>query len=88
MLVCTFLCPFLHDYDVNKQTTTKFSGSLFLNLAMVASNSTPGGLHLTRGKSVGIIPRNNSNSERTQIHFLRDVLVTVASLDVKVPYVL
>ena len=85
MLVCTFLCPFLHDYDVNKQTTTKFSGSLFLNLAMVPSNSTPGGLHLTRGTSVGIIP---IKSERTQIHFLRDVLVAVASLDVKVPYVL
>ena len=85
MLVCTFLCPFLHDYDVNKQTTTKFSGSLFLNLAMVPSNSTPGGLHLTRGTSVGIIP---IKSERTQIHFIRDVLVAVASLDVKVPYVL
>ena len=76
MLVCTFLCPFLHDYDVNKQTTTKFSGSLFLNLAMVPSNSTPGGLHLTRGTSVGIIP---IKSERTQIHFIRDVLVAVAS---------
>ena len=89
MLVCTFLCPFLHDYDVNKQTTTKFSGSLFLNLAMVPSNSTPGGLHLTRGKSVAgsveIIP---IKTERTQIHFLRDVLVAVASLDLKVPYVL
>ena len=59
--------------------------SLFLNLAMVPSNSTPGGLHLTRGKSVGIIP---IKTERTQIHFLRDVLVAVASLDLKVPYVL
>ena len=52
---------------------------------MVPSNSTPGGLNLTRSKSVGIIP---IKTERTQIHFLRDVLVAVASLDVKVPYVL
>ena len=62
---------------------TKFS--LFLNLAMVPSNSTPGGLHLTRSKSVGIIA---IKTERTQIHFLSDVLVAVASLDLKVPYVL
>ena len=52
---------------------------------MVPSNSTPGGLNLTRSKSAGIIP---IKTERTQIHFLSDVLVAVASLDVKVPYVL
>ena len=49
---------------------------------MVPSNSTPGGLHLTRSKSVGIIA---IKTERTQIHFLSDVLVAVASLDLKVP---
>ena len=52
---------------------------------MVPSNSTPGWLHLTRSKSVGIIA---IKTERTQIHFLSDVLVAVASLDLKVPYVL
>ena len=51
-LFCTFLCPFLHDYNVNmpnfafyggrKQATTKFL-LLFLYLDMVPRNSTPGG---------------------------------------------
>ena len=49
---CTFLCPSLHDYDVNipnfafcgvrKQATTKIF-FLFLHLDMVLENSTPGG---------------------------------------------
>ena len=51
---CTFLCPFLHDNDVNmanfefyggrKQATTKFYFSYcLLYLDMVPRNSTPGG---------------------------------------------
>ena len=32
-------------------------------------------------------PNNNNKNERTQIHFLSDVLVAVASLDRKVPNV-
>ena len=51
-----------------------------------ARNSTPGEFaNIWQSKSVGIIA---IKTERTQIHFLRDVLVAVASLDLKVPYVL
>ena len=47
---------------------------------------TPGGFaYIWQSKSVGIIALK---TERTQIHFLSDVLVAVASLDLKVPYVL
>ena len=50
---------------------------------MVPRNSTPGGYAcIWLSKWVGTIP---IKTERTQIHFLRDVLIAVASLDRKVP---
>ena len=49
---------------------------------MVPRNSTPGGFtYIWQSKRVGIIA---IKTERTQIHFLSDVLVAVASLDRKV----
>ena len=46
-------------------------------------NSAPGGFaYIWQSKWVGIIAIKN---ERTQIHFLSDVLIAVASLDLKVP---
>ena len=57
--------------------------SLFLNLDMVPRNSSPGGFaYIGQSESVGIIA---IKTERTQIHFLSDVLVAVASLDLTVP---
>ena len=82
-LFCTFLCPFLHDYDVNmanfafyggrKRATTKFYFSYcLLYLDMVPSNSTPGGFaSIWQSEWVGIIA---IKTERKQIHFLSDVL--------------
>ena len=53
---------------------------------MVPWNSASGGFAYNwQSKWVGIIA---IKTERTQIHFLSDVLVAVASLDLKVPYVL
>ena len=50
---------------------------------MVPRNSTPGGFaYIRQSKWVGIIA---IKTERTQIHFLSDVLINVASLDLKVP---
>ena len=83
--------PSLHGYDVKlpnfvfcgerKQATTKFNFDL-LNLNMVPWNSTSGGLaKIWQSKWVGII---TIRTERRQIHFLSDVLVAVASLDLKV----
>ena len=79
--------PFLHDYDVKmpnfafyggrKQATTKFYFSFW------ARNSASGGFAYNwQSKLVEIIA---IKTERTQIHFLSDVLVAVASLDLKVP---
>ena len=49
---------------------------------MVPRNSTPGGFaYIRQSKRVMIAIK----TERTQIHFLSDVLVAVASLDLKVP---
>ena len=46
-------------------------------------NSTPGGFaYIWQSKRVGIIA---IKTERTHIHFLSDVLIPVASLDLKVP---
>ena len=42
------------------------------------------GIQLQEGKWVGIIA---IKTERMQIHFLSDVLIAVASLDLKVPIV-
>ena len=92
MLFCTFLCPFLHDYDVNMPNFAFYRGRkksndeilfLLLYLDMVPKNSTPGGFaYIWQSKWVGIIA---IKTERTQIHFLSDVLVVVVSLDLKVP---
>ena len=50
---------------------------------MVPRNSTPGGfVPIWQSKRVGIIA---IKTERTQIHSLRDVLIAVAWLDLKVP---
>ena len=50
---------------------------------MVPKNSIPGGFaYIWQSKWVGIIA---IKTERTQIHFLRDVLIAVASLNLKVP---
>ena len=68
--------------DVNKQRETLF---LFLSLAMVPWNSASGGFaYIWQSKWAGIIAIKN---EGTQILFLSDVLVAVASLDLKVPIV-
>ena len=66
--------------NVNKQRRNFF---LFLNLDMVLRNSTSGGLAcIEQSKRVGIIA---IKTERMKIHVLSDVLVAVASLDLKVP---
>ena len=50
---------------------------------MVPRNSTPGGFaYIWHSEWVGIIA---IKTERTQIHFLSDVFIAVASLDLKVP---
>ena len=50
---------------------------------MVPRNSTPGGFaYISQSKWVGIIA---IKTERTQIQFLSDVFVAVASLGLKVP---
>ena len=50
---------------------------------MVPRNSTPGGFaYIWQSKWEGIIA---IKTEKTQIHFLSDVLVAVASLDLKFP---
>ena len=68
-----------------EQTTTlnkKTKFYLFLNMVMVPRNSTPGGFaYIRQSKWVMIAIK----TERTQIHFLSDVLVAVTSLDLKVP---
>ena len=54
---------------------------LFLNLDMVPKNSTPGGLaYILQSKWEEIIV---IKTEREQIHFLSDVLVALASLDLR-----
>ena len=66
--------------DVNKQRQNIF---LFLYLDMVPRNSTPGGFaYIWQSKWVGTIA---VKIQRTQIHFLSDVLIAVASLDLKFP---
>ena len=85
---------FLHDYDVKmpnlafyggrKQATTKFL-YLFLSFDMLPWNSASGEFaYIWQSKKGGIIA---IKIEGTQIHFLGDVVVTVASLDLKVPIV-
>ena len=65
--------------DVTSDEKIQF---LFLYLDMVPRNSTLGGFaNIWQSKWVGIIP---IKTERTQIHFLSDILIAVASLDLKV----
>ena len=64
----------------NKQRQILF---VFLSLDMVTWNSASGGFaYIWQSKWVGIIA---INTERTQLHFLIDVPVVVASLDLLVP---
>ena len=65
--------------DVTSDEEIQF---LFLYLDMVPRNWTPGGFaNILQSKWVGIIA---IKTERTQIHFLSDILIAVASLDLKV----
>ena len=65
--------------DVTSDDEIQF---LFLYLDMVPRNSTLGGFaNNWQSKWVGIIAKK---TERTQIHFLSDILIAVASLDLKV----
>ena len=65
--------------DVTSDDKIQF---LFLYLDMVNRNSTPGGFaNIWQSKWVGIIA---IKTERTQINFLSDILIAVASLDLKV----
>ena len=55
---------------------------IFLYLDMVPRNSTPGKFaNIWQSKWGGIIA---IKTEKTQIHFLSDILIAVASLDLKV----
>ena len=68
--------------NVNKQRRNFISLS---ELAYGPLESTPGGFaYIWQSKWVGIIA---IKTEGTQIHFLSDVLVAVASLDLKVPII-
>ena len=85
--------PFLHDYDVKmpnfafyggrKQATTKFYFSFWAWIWFLEIQLREGSPIIDKVSAwVGIIA---VKTEKTQIHFLRDVLVAVASLDLKVP---
>ena len=67
--------------DINQERRNFIS---LLNLDMVPRNSIPGGFaYIWQSKWVGII---TIKTERTKIHFfLRDVLVEVALLGLKIP---
>ena len=83
--------PFLHDYDVKmpnfafyggrKQAKTKFYFSFWAWIWSLEIQ-LGGFAYNWQSKWVGII---GIKTEKTQIHFLSDVLVAVASLDLKVP---
>ena len=75
--------PNLAFYGGRKQATTKFYFSFRAWIIMVPWNSAWGGFGYNwQSKWVGIIA---IKTERTQMHFLSDVLVAVASLDLRVP---
>ena len=83
--------PFLHDYDVKMPNFAFYGGRrqattiYFSFWAWIWSleNSTSGGFAYNwQSKWVGIIA---IKTERTEIHFFSDVIVAVASLDLKVP---
>ena len=79
---------FLHDYDVKMpnfafyggRATTKFY--FFLSLDIIWNSASGGFAYIWQSNWVGIIA---IKTEGTQIHFLSDVLLAVASLDLKVP---
>ena len=65
--------------DVTSDDEIQF---LFLYLGLVPTNSTPGGFSkIWQSNWVAIIA---IKTERTQIHFLSDILIAIASLDLKV----
>ena len=65
--------------DVTSDDEIQF---LFLYLDMAPRTSTPGGFaNIWQSKWVGIIA---IKTERKQIHFLSDILIAVASFDLKV----
>ena len=65
--------------DVTSDDEIQF---LFLYLDVVPRNLTPGGFaNIWQSKWVGIIA---IKTERTQIHFLSNIHIAVASLDLKV----
>ena len=73
--------PFSRDYDVKMPSNDEIL-FLFRSLNMVPWNSALGRFAYNwQSKWVGIIA---IKTERTQIHFLSDVIVAVASLDLKV----
>ena len=84
--------PFLHDYDMKmpnfafyggrKQATTKVYFSFWIWMQFTGIQFQDGSPTFWQSKWVGIIA---IKTERTQIHFLSDVLFAVASLDLKVP---
>ena len=83
--------PFLHDYDVKMPNFAFYGGRrqattiYFSFWAWIWSleNSTSGGFAYNwQSKWVGIIA---IKTERTEIHFFSDVIVAVASMDLKVP---
>ena len=83
--------PFLHDYDVKmpnfafyggrKQAKPKFYFSFWAWIWSLEIQ-LGGFAYNWQSKWAGII---GIKTEKTQIHFLSDVLVAVASLDLKVP---
>ena len=77
--------PFLHDHDV-KMPNFEFYGAFFLELDLWSpeihlQEGSPTMVYNWQSKWVGII----AVKTETQVHFLSDVLVAVASLDLKVP---
>ena len=76
---CTFLCPFLHDYHVNMPNFAFYGGrkqAWIWCLGIQLQKSWP-----TFEKVSGWEGIISIKTERTQIHFLSDVLIAVASLD-------
>ena len=81
--------PFLHNYDV-KMPNFAFSGDgnqaktkfYFVFELGYFNSDSEGFAYIWQSKWVGIIA---IKTERRQINFLSDVLVAVASLDLKVP---
>ena len=82
-LYFSFIVPFLHDYDVKMPVEQRRNLVSLLKLGyMFRRNSTPVGFaYIWQSKWAGKIA---IKSKRAQIYFFSDVLVAVASLDLKV----